>query len=408
MNAPTSLTALKGEERKQALAAMPPKARVAALIQERRADIAKMLPSHLSADRLLKVATIAATTTPALLECEVPSLITAVGQCAMFGLEPNTVLGHAYMIPFNKNEKDGKGNWNKRKLVQVVIGYKGLIDLARRSGQIVSIAAHEVRAQDHFDYAYGLDEKLIHRPSDAADRGPITHFYAYAKLKDGGTAFEVMSAAQVNEIRDAAAIKNGARRDQNGHLDIKGPWKDHYPEMGRKTVIRRLAKYLPLSIEFQKAVALDEAGDAGAAIGAIDGEFTIEPPEERDESSTGGTLSAGASVDTPPGSEFDKQDSTSASAGASSAQAQQGGGGAAPSNPSGAPTFEDAMAEVKAGNVDAARDIARSLSDGQRAQIETAIANRSAAQGNQSNGAQQAQKPASRRAGSAGQQSSLE
>lgn len=274
MNAPTNLAVLKGEERQKALAAMPPKARVSALLTERKDDIAKMLPAHLSADRLLKVATIAATTTPALLECEIPSLITAVGQCAMFGLEPNTILGHAYMIPFNKSEKHGN-EWKKRKLVQVVIGYKGLIDLARRSGQIVSIAAQEVRENDEFDYAYGLEERLMHRPAEG-DRGRITHFYAYAKLKDGGTAFEVMSKQQVDEIRDAAAVKNGAKRDGDGKVEIKGPWKDHYTEMGRKTVIRRLAKYLPLSVEFQRAVALDEAGDNGAAIGAINGEFTVE------------------------------------------------------------------------------------------------------------------------------------
>lgn len=275
----TTLSSLRGDERKQALAAMPPKARISALIAERKEDIAKMLPSHLSADRLLKVATIAATTTPALLECEVPSLITAVGQCAMFGLEPNTVLGHAYMIPFNKNERDRDGNWNKRKLVQVVIGYKGLIDLARRSGQIVSISAHEVCEHDHFDFAYGLDEKLVHRPADSG-RGVITHFYAYAKLKDGGTAFEVMSVSQINEIRDASAKKNGAKPGPDGTIPISGPWKDHYTEMGRKTVIRRLAKYLPLSVEFQKASALDEAADRGAAIGAIDGEFAVEESDQ--------------------------------------------------------------------------------------------------------------------------------
>lgn len=270
----TNIAQLKGTDRANALAAMSPKQRVVTLLNERKADIAKMLPSHLSADRLLKVATIAATTTPALLECETPSLITAVGQCAMFGLEPNTVLGHAYMIPFNKSEKDRQtGDWRKRKLVQVIIGYKGLIDLARRSGQIVSISAHEVREHDRFDYAYGLEEKLIHRPADG-HRGEITHFYAYAKLKDGGTAFEVMSVAQVNEIRDAAALKNGAKRQQDGSVPVTGPWKDHYTEMGRKTVIRRLAKYLPLSVEFQNAAALDEAAESGAVVGAIDGVFS--------------------------------------------------------------------------------------------------------------------------------------
>lgn len=395
--APMSLASLKGEERKAALAKMPPKTRIAALLNERKADIARMLPSHLSADRLLKVATIAATTTPALLECEVPSLITAVGQCAMFGLEPNTVLGHAYMIPFNKNEKDRDGSWKKRKLVQVVIGYKGLIDLARRSGQIVSIAAHEVRERDEFDFSYGLDETLKHRPDAAPDRGQITHFYAYAKLKDGGTAFEVMSVAQVNEIRDASAIKNGAKRDDKGRIEIKGPWKEHYSEMGRKTVIRRLAKYLPLSVEFQKAVALDEAGDAGAAIGAIDGEFTIEPDDapQHGEGEAGGIMGAGATIETPPGGEVH----TAAQDGSTNAQQQQSNAGN--QNGGSAPTFEDAIAAVKSGDIDTARDIARGLPDGQQQLIDAAITNKKAeqAQGNAAAQAQQAQ-PSSRRRGS--------
>lgn len=359
MNAPIQLSQLQGEERKKALAKMSPKQQVTALLQDRKADIQRMLPSHLNAERLLKVATIAATTTPALLECEVASLITSVGQCAMFGLEPNTILGHAYMVPFKKNEKASDGSWKSRKLVQVIIGYKGLIDLARRSGQIVSISAHEVCMHDKFDFAYGLEEKLIHRPADSA-RGEITHFYAYAKLKDGGTAFEVMSVAQVNEIRDKAAMKNGAKRQSDGSVPISGPWKDHYIEMGRKTVIRRLAKYLPLSVEFQKASALDEASESGLAVGAIDGEFTVESDEH--------TMGPGAEVDTPAGTGF--TESSSSGDEPPSEQGPQGGG-------SGGPTFEDAMAAIKSGDLDMARDIARSLPNGQRQQIDAAISNAS-------------------------------
>lgn len=363
MNAPVQLSELKGEARKTALANMTPKQRVSALLAERKGDIARMLPSHLNAERLLKVATIAATTTPKLLECEIPSLIAAVGQCAMFGLEPNTVLGHAYMIPFKKNEKvwdkDKREEvWNSRQMVQVVIGYKGLIDLARRSGQIMSIAAHEVCANDKFDFAFGLDERLVHRPADD-NRGAITHFYAYAKLKDGGTAFEVMSVSQVNEIRDKSALKNGAKRDKDGTVPITGPWRDHYVEMGRKTAVRRLAKYLPLSVEFQKAAALDEAGEQGLTVGAIEGEFAIEQEEH--------TMGPGAEIETPPGSGF-QSGATDATKTENTARAGEAGGG-------GGPTFEDAIGAIKAGRIDEARDIARGLTDGQREQIEAAIVN---------------------------------
>lgn len=131
-----------------------------------------------------------------------------------------------------------------------------------------------------------------------------------------------------------------------------------------------------------------------------DGAYVVTAESLRAASSAPATADSGSVIDAGTGEIISQQNSTSASAEASSAQAQPGGGGAAPSNPSGAPTFEDAIAAVNSGDTDIARDIARSLPDGQRAQIETAIANRAT-----QNIAQQAQKPASRRAGSAGQQS---
>jgi recombination protein RecT len=247
------------------LADMKPKEQIAYLLQQKKGELAKMLPKTLSIDRLLKVAQIAATTTPALAKCDVPSLVGAIGQCAQMGLEPNTVLGHAYLVPFSTKRKDGAGNERWVNSVQVIIGYKGLIDLARRSGQIISIAAHEVCQNDHFELVYGLDEKLNHTPA-MGDRGEVIGFYAVAKLKDGGYSFEFMSHHQVLDIMKAT--QSGGKY---------GPWKDHFTEMGRKTVIRRLAKYLPLSIEFQTAVALDNQAEAGKdqALDTIDGEFMV-------------------------------------------------------------------------------------------------------------------------------------
>jgi recombination protein RecT len=247
------------------LADMKPKEQIAYLLNQKKGELAKMLPKTLSIDRLLKVAQIAATTTPALAKCDVPSLVGAIGQCAQMGLEPNTVLGHAYLVPFNTKRKDASGNERWVNSVQVIIGYKGLIDLARRSGQIVSIAAHEVCERDHFELVYGLDEKLNHTPA-MGERGPVVGFYAVAKLKDGGHSFEFMSVHQVQEIMRATQSKGAY-----------GPWKEHFIEMGRKTVIRRLAKYLPLSIEFQTAVALDNQAEAGKDQGldTIDGDFML-------------------------------------------------------------------------------------------------------------------------------------
>lgn len=253
------------------LAQMRPKEQIAHLLNAKKGEIAKMLPKHLNAERLLKVAQIAATTTPALAKCDVASLVGAIGQCAQMGLEPNTVLGHAYLVPFNTKRKDQQGIERWVNSVQVIIGYKGLIDLARRSGQIVSIAAHEVCEHDQFDLVYGLDEKLEHRPA-MGERGEVIGFYAVARLKDGGYSFEFMSRLQVEQI--AAGTQSKGKY---------GPWKDHFTEMGRKTVIRRLAKYLPLSIEFQTAAALDGMADAGKdqniESNTIDGEFTLVPED---------------------------------------------------------------------------------------------------------------------------------
>ncbi len=249
------------------LSELKPKEQIAYLLNTKKAEIAKMLPKHLNADRLLKVAQIAATTTPALAKCDVASLVGAIGQCAQMGLEPNTVLGHAYLVPFNTKRKDANGNERWVNSVQVIIGYKGLIDLARRSGQIVSIAAHEVCQNDKFELVYGLDEKLNHTPS-LSERGEIIGFYAVAKLKDGGHCCEFMSRHQVEQIQAAADKKN------------KYPskvWQEHFTEMGRKTVIRRLAKYLPLSVEFQTAAALDGMAEGGRDqnLDAIDGDFNF-------------------------------------------------------------------------------------------------------------------------------------
>ena len=268
-----SATVAELKDRKP-LATMKPKEQISYLLTQRKAEIAKMLPKHLNAERLLKVAQIAATTTPALAKCDVASLVGAIGQCAQMGLEPNTVLGHAYLVPFNTKRKDANGQDRWVNSVQVIIGYKGLIDLARRSGQIISIAAHEVCQNDEFDMVYGLDEKLAHKPA-MGERGDVIGFYAIAKLKDGGHAFEFMSRHQVESIRDGS---QGWQQAVKFKKQAIHPWQAHFVEMGRKTVIRRLSKFLPLSIEFQTASALDEMAESGRdqhIDTALDGDYSI-------------------------------------------------------------------------------------------------------------------------------------
>jgi recombination protein RecT len=265
---------------------------VKTFFESQKATLAAVLPKHVSPDRMLKIALGALRTTPKLMECTVESLMGAVVQCSQLGLEPNTPLGHAYLIPFEKKRKDGN-QWVTDKVeTQIVIGYKGLIDLARRSGQVISISAHAVHANDHFDYAFGLDEKLEHRPA-RSNRGPVTEFYAVAKLVGGGHAFDVMSAEDVNEIRDASQNYKFAR-DKS-----KTVWGQHYEEMGRKTVLRRLFKYLPVSIELASAAVLDDVSASGrsqALDTVLDGDY-ITPSETDDDYSDSVDQSTGEITD---------------------------------------------------------------------------------------------------------------
>lgn len=208
-------------------------------------QMALAMPKHMTAERMMRIALTEVRKVPALGQCNIESFMGAIMQCAQLGLEPGSALGHAYLLPFgNGKAKDGKSN------CQLIIGYRGMIDLARRSGQIVSLTARTVHENDTFKYEFGLEETMHHVPADG-DRGKMTHVYAVAKLKGGGVQFDVMSRADVDKVRSTS--KAGTN----------GPWVTHFEEMAKKTVIRRLFKYLPVSIEIQHAVTLDERADAG-------------------------------------------------------------------------------------------------------------------------------------------------
>jgi recombination protein RecT len=205
------------------------------LIESQKSQIARALPKHLSADRMARIVLTEIRRTPKLLQCDKMSLLGAVIQCAQLGLEPGSGLGHAYLIPYGKECK-------------LIPGFKGLIDLARRSGHIETISARVVREKDQFDFAYGDDERIIHVPfrGKAEDAGPITYVYAIAKMVGGGIQREVMSREQIEWVRD--------RGNKN---DV---WETDFDEMARKTAVRRICKYLPLSP--QMAVALEKDNEA--------------------------------------------------------------------------------------------------------------------------------------------------
>lgn len=211
-------------------------------------QMALAMPKSMTPDRLTRIVMTECRKTPALLKCAPESFYGAVLQCAALGLEPGSALGHCYLLPFG-NGKDKQGRPN----AQLIIGYRGMIDLARRSGQIISLQAYCVHEQDTFNYKLGLDPDIEHIPASVADRGKVTHVYAVAKLKGDGVQFEVMSRAEIEKVRTSSKAGNS------------GPWSSHWEEMAKKTVIRRLFKYLPVSIEAVRAVEIDEKTDRGEA-----------------------------------------------------------------------------------------------------------------------------------------------
>ncbi|MFQ2987881.1 recombination protein RecT [Legionella pneumophila] len=215
---------------------------VMGLLEQMKGEIARCLPKHLTPERMARIAMTELRKTPKLQECDPLSFIASIMQAAQLGLEPG-ILGSCYLIPF-WNSKLGKFECT------FMPGYRGFLDLARRSGQIVSLVARSVYENDEFSYEFGLKENIIHKPA-MDNKGQLIAVYAVAILKDGGHQFDVMSKEEVDTVRETSKSKDN------------GPWVTHYEEMAKKTVLRRLFKWLPCSVEMQKAVSLDEMQEAG-------------------------------------------------------------------------------------------------------------------------------------------------
>lgn len=206
-----------------------------------RKQLALAVPKHLNADRMARIAATEVRKNKALLNTEPTSFLGSVMQAAQLGLEPGSALGQAYLVPYGNQ-------------CQLIIGYKGMIDLARRSGQVLSLNAYAVREGDDFNFQLGLKPDIHHVPSLEADRikKPITYVYAVATLQGGGYQFEVMSRAEVEAVRAKAKSKN--------------IWNTYFEEMAKKTVIRRLFKYLPVSIEALEITNADAKREAGEKV----------------------------------------------------------------------------------------------------------------------------------------------
>ena len=206
-------------------------------IKKMEGQIAKALPSVLTPERFSRMMLTAVSSNPKLQQTTPQSFLGAMMTAAQLGVEPNTPLGQAYLIPYR----------NKGVLeCQFQLGYKGMIDLAYRSGEVSVIQAQTVYENDTFEYALGLEPKLTHVPV-REDRGEPIYFYGVFRLKDGGYGFEVMS---VEDVR--AHAKRYSKSYSNG------PWQTNFEEMAKKTVLKKTLKYAPLKSDFVRAVAQDE------------------------------------------------------------------------------------------------------------------------------------------------------
>lgn len=218
-----------------------------------RNQLAMVAAKHMNPERMMRVLSLAIRTTPKLAQCEPMSLLGALMQCASMGLEPNNMLGHAYLIPF-ENRKKGITE------VQLVIGYKGFIDMARRSGQLASIHADVVMSDDAFSHSYGSNQHLNHVPGPR--KGEIIGFYCHVKLNlgDGCVAegHRYMTVDEVIAHRDQ--YSQGWKTAVRFNRTQDSPWTTAFPQMGMKTVVRAMANRgeIPLSIEFMEGMAVDE------------------------------------------------------------------------------------------------------------------------------------------------------
>lgn len=244
---------------------------------------AMALPSHVKPDRFLRAALTALNTVPKLAECTQTSVLAGLMQAAQLGLEVADVRGQAYLIP-----RKTKG------VMQATfqLGFRGMIDLAARSG--ITVDVDEICANDSYDFQRGTKPYLHHKPT-LGDRGDTIAYYAVASFSDGRPPqFTIMGKAEVEKHRD----QFGSSRDYNTK-EISGPWLEHFDAMARKTVVRQLLNYLPVSVELREANAIDVQEAAPQYAGNVNYGAPVAgalPPENVDPQ-TGEIDAAGAAVD---------------------------------------------------------------------------------------------------------------
>lgn len=227
-------------------------------------QIKSVIASNLTPEKMARIALNELRNSDYLAKCAIQSpdsFINAIVQASHLGLEIGGALGQAYLVPF-------KGE------IKMMPGYRGLISLARRSGEITSINAEIVYEQDEFDLSLGLEAKVTHKPKIRGERGEPILVYMVAHFKTGGHHFEWMSIDEVMKIKDRSSAVVAAKKDSR-----KTPWDTDRDEMIRKTVVRRGWKYLPMSIEMQTAQVIEAANENGQSVtidnSVIEGEVIV-------------------------------------------------------------------------------------------------------------------------------------
>lgn len=256
-------------------------------LEKLKPQLAMALPRHITAAKMMRVVMTTVQRTPALLDCTDATILGAVLQCSQMGLSPDPLMGESYLVPF-VNRKKGITECT------LIVGYRGMIKLARQTGQISTIYAEAVYDGDEFVYEMGLEPILKHVPSEAEEREKqrLTHVYAVARFKDGGAQFVVLPVSKVNAIRERSRAAGS------------GPWVTDYEAMAKKTAVKQLAKWLPQSSELATAVGLDDRADASVSQDLGDFiETTAEPVNDNDPPKTLDDLAKKKEVIREPGDE---------------------------------------------------------------------------------------------------------
>ena len=246
---------------KKAVKVEKPEDKMKKYVQSMSGEIAKALPSVMTPERFTRIVLSTLSSNPKLAQCTPNSFLASMMTAAQLGVEPNTPLGQAYLIPYRNH-----GTME----CQFQIGYKGLIDLAYRSGEVTLVQAHEVCENDDFTYSFGLNPDLHHIPATGA-RGEVTHYYAVWKGKNGGFGFEVMSREDVE--------KHGKRFSKSYN---NSPWQTNFDEMAKKTVLKKALKYAPMKTDFVTAVVSDETikHDISSEMWAVEPVQVDEPQDD--------------------------------------------------------------------------------------------------------------------------------